>query len=133
MTWRSLLPQIIQSGQYRRQSDLVRALADRGYEVNQGTVSRELTARGITKQEGVYRLPEEGVPGAPVYGLQVTANGCLAVLHTEPAHASVLGQFVDGARLEGVLGTIAGDDTVFVALADGRAEAALRELLGLRR
>ena len=60
-----------------------------------------------------------------------TANGCLVVLHTDLAFASIVAQMIDGAAIDGVLGTIAGDDTVFVATDGPAAHAALLEVLGL--
>ena len=135
MSWKGLLPQLVQVGEYRRQSDLVQALAARGFAVNQGTVSRELTALGIRKQGGIYCLPVEGVSGlaAPIHNIRVTANGCMAVILTDPAYASVVAQHIDEAAVPGVLGTIAGDDTVFACLFDQKAEEPLRALLGRRR
>ncbi len=61
----------------------------------------------------------------------LTAGGCLAVLQTQPAFASVLAQRIDRGGLDGVLGTIAGDDTVFVALRGPDVESGLRRLLDL--
>ena len=61
----------------------------------------------------------------------MTAGGCLVVLHTDAAFASVLAQRIDHAMPSGVLGTIAGDDTVFVATTGPEALPALRTLIGL--
>ncbi len=112
--WRDQLRDLVANGRYPTQRDLVLALGDLGYEVNQGTVSRELHRLGAIKRAGAYALPE-GALGVPVHGLRTTAGGCLVVLKTDPAFAAVLGQSIDDARIDGVLGTIAGDDTVFVA------------------
>ena len=55
--WRSVLQNLIQSGSFRTQRELVRAIQARtGTQVNQATVSRELTALGARKVDGVYRL-----------------------------------------------------------------------------
>jgi transcriptional regulator of arginine metabolism len=119
--WRDHLRELVASGRFQTQQELVSALAARGVVVNQGTVSRELHRLGAIKRGGFYAMPDElpAVP-VPVHALHVTAGGCLLVLKTDPAFASVLGQSIDDAKFAGVLGTIAGDDTVFVATSGPR-------------
>lgn len=131
MSWRARIRELLVSGSFRTQGELVDALAREGFEVNQGTVSRELQALGATKLDGVYRLPPPPDLPAPVHRVTLTADDCLAVVHTDAAFASVLGQFLDDAAIDGVLGTIAGDDTVFVALTGPSAANRLCRSLGL--
>lgn len=127
--WRTLLPDLILAGSFKTQSELVNALGRHGHEVTQATVSRELKTLGVQKIDGVYALASIEEIGAPVLSATVAAGAALVVLKTEPAHASVLAQFVDHLALDGVLGTIAGDDTVFVALTGPSAgERVVREL-----
>jgi transcriptional regulator of arginine metabolism len=133
MLWRMLIPELLTTGSYRTQSDLVRALETAGHAVNQATVSRELNALGVTKVEGVYRLPAPAHLGAPIHSFRSTANDCLCVVRTDPAFAQLVGQAIDDAGVDGVLGTVAGDDTVFVATDGAAAVQALKRLLGLRR
>ena len=128
MTWNDHLLELVQTGQYRKQSELVAALAAKGFVVHQGSVSRELRRLGVTKTRGLYVLPESS-SGAPLHAFRVTGGGCLVVLRTEAAFASVLAQAVDGSGLPGVLGTIAGDDTVFVATASMDGTRALARFL----
>jgi transcriptional regulator of arginine metabolism len=113
-TWKDHLRDLVAARQFTTQHALVIELEARGYVVHQGSVSRELQRLGAVKRQGVYALPDETL-AAPVRAVFVTASGCLVVLKTEPAFASVLGQAVDDAGIPGVIGTIAGDDTVFVA------------------
>jgi transcriptional regulator of arginine metabolism len=61
----------------------------------------------------------------------VAYGGGLAVLTTEPAFAAVVANAIDQSHVPGVLGTIAGDDTVMVALGTTTAVRALRQLVGL--
>jgi transcriptional regulator of arginine metabolism len=131
--WRKKLLRLINSGQYSTQSQLVAALDDAGHAVNQSSVSRELQAQHVDKVAGRYVLPmEAGLPDAiDVFEVQVTA-GPLVVLRTIPAGAPMLAQVVDQARIPGVLGTLAGDDTVFVACASGIDLAPLSRFLGQR-
>lgn len=129
--WRALLPDLILSGSYRTQGELVRALGDQGHDVTQATVSRELKALGVQKVDGVYVMAPNEDLGVPLLSAQMAPHATLCVLKTVPAHASVLAQHVDGLGVSGVLGTIAGDDTVFVALSN--AAAGERLMRALRR
>jgi transcriptional regulator of arginine metabolism len=61
----------------------------------------------------------------------IVEAGNLVVLKTPPGSANLVANAIDAARLEGVAGTIAGDDTIFVALVDGTMPGAFAE--GLRR
>lgn len=115
---------------FRTQADLVAALAEAGHQVDQAAISRELRALGATKVDGAYQLVVD--PDVPVRSVALTAGGCLVVLHTPPAWANVMAQRIDEAPLDGVLGTIAGDDTVFVATSGPRASEALTSWLGLQ-
>ena len=128
MTWKDHLLELVTSGAYRTQGELVSALDDKGFTVHQGSVSRELRSLGVTKVRGVYVVPDSTL-GAPVHDAQATAGGSLVVLRTDPAFAPVLGQAIDDAGLAGILGTIAGDDTVFVATTGADGALALAGLL----
>ena len=129
MSWRDLLSQLHDDGAFRTQGALVAALAERGYSVTQATVSRELTAMDARKVMGAYRhAPPPDLP-ARVIDVALAYGGGVAVVKTDTAHASVLSQTIDGATLKGVLGTIAGDDTVLVVLAGPEGWVTLRRLL----
>ncbi len=128
MTWKDHLLELVQSGAFRTQGELVDALSDRGFTVHQGSVSRELRTLGVTKVRGLYVVPDSSL-GAPVHDVRVTAGGCLVVLRTDPAFAPILGQAIDDSDVNGIFGTIAGDDTVFVATSGPDATAALAALL----
>ena len=132
MNWRDLLPELLTAGEHRTQADLVAALAAEGHEVNQASVSRELATLGVRKVGGVYRLPPSPHAGAPIHAFSTTSGGCLAIVRTEPAFAMVVAQAIDAASLAGVLGTVAGDDTLFVATEGARASARVAEFLGVR-
>jgi len=128
MSWKDHLLELVQTGTFRTQGELVSALSERGFTVHQGSISRELRSLGVTKVRGIYVVPDASL-GAPVHDVRVTAGGCLVVLRSEPAFAPVLGQAIDDADISGILGTIAGDDTVFVATSGPEATAALAALL----
>ncbi|MBY0441451.1 MAG: arginine repressor [Mycobacteriaceae bacterium] len=117
----------------RSQSELATLLADEGVEVTQATLSRDLEELGAVKLRGadggvgVYVVPEDGSPVRGVTGgtgrlsrllsellVGSDASGNLAVLRTPPGGAHYLASAIDRAALPDVVGTIAGDDTIFV-------------------
>ncbi len=131
MTWRATLPDLLTAGTFRTQAEIVDALERRGAVIDQSAVSRELRRLGVKKVAGCYRMPGQPSLGAPIHSLRVAYGGGLAVLTTEPAFAAVVANAIDHSDIPGVLGTIAGDDTVMVALGTTTAVRALRQLVGL--
>ena len=130
--WQQELVQVVAEGRHSTQAQLVGALSRLGYEVNQSSISRELKTRGIHKVGGRYVLPiAAGLPeSVELLEARTTSVGPLVVLRTHPAGASLLAQAVDFARIPGVIGTIAGDDTVFVACSGHATLTALGGFLG---
>ncbi len=124
----------------RNQAELQDLLARRGFEVNQATLSRDLRHLGILKSGAGYELP--GAPqaaaspaqslwhGVQAWLLRATAAQNQCVVHTPPSGAQPLGRVIDEAELPGVVGTIAGDDTVLVICRDARAARALARQFG---
>jgi len=115
------------------QAQLVGLLAEEGVEATQTTVSRDLEEIGAIKVrvpggETVYALPELPVRQvAPedhlrrVLGewvVEVAHSANLVVLRTPPGCAHVVGSALDRSGFEGVIGTVAGDDTVLVIAAE---------------
>lgn len=97
------------------QDALLKLLQRQGFEVTQSTLSRHLKKLHVQKQEGVYRKVEPPRPALPGFTLtQAPPN--LLVLRTEPGFASALAVKLDGAAIPGLAGTIAGDDTIFIAV-----------------
>lgn len=143
---REAIRRLIRGRKVATQEDLRSLLADQGFDVTQGTLSRDLARLGARRApavEGgtVYELPADGPPPPPgllealdplVRG--VRDNGALVVVHTTPGAAQAVALALDQARLPEVLGTIAGDDTVFVAPVQAASASRLtRVLQGLLR
>ncbi|WP_205877966.1 arginine repressor [Mycobacterium camsae] len=124
---------ILSTAEVRSQSELAARLAAEGIEVTQATLSRDLEELGAIKLRGadggvgVYVVPEDGSPVRGVAGgtgrltrllgellVSTDASANLAVLRTPPGGAHYLASAIDRAALPYVVGTIAGDDTVFV-------------------
>jgi len=128
-----LIAELIRSGQVTSQEDVTSRLSEQGFPVTQATVSRDLEQLGAVKAKrgGVscYSLPDQlGAGDWPTDRLRrvlvewvqsVDAAGQLVVLKTPPGSAHLVALAIDQARLPAVLGSVAGDDTIFVAVRDG--------------
>jgi len=120
------------------QEELLSALRRQGFRATQATLSRDLTklgARRVSRPDGSwYEVdgPTEAQRSAALRGLVVglETNASLAVIRTAVGAASAVARSIDDARLEEVLGTIAGDDTIFVAPAAGVTPRKLAARLG---
>ncbi len=144
-----LVAKLLASHAVASQEQLVELLAAEGVAATQATVSRDLDDLGAIKvrsleNESVYAIPElpkdQRAPDdhlRRVFGdwvVEVEASANLVVLRTPPGSAHVVGSALDRARLAGVLGTVAGDDTLIVVAAEragGKVAAHLRDLAGL--
>ena len=111
-----------------RQGELLERLRARGFMVTQSIVSRDLRDLEVVKDNGNYRLPDAGAAppaagptGAALIKGMTTAGPNLCVVHTAIGGASRVGLEVDRAAWPEVVGTVAGDDTLFVAT-PGRRE-----------
>ena len=118
------------------QSELVEALRDRGIEVTQSTVSRDIKRLGLVKvptPEGGYRYapPEimrETSPAAEEdlreafeeFVTGVGTGSAIVSISTPPGSANPVAVAIDDADLSGVVATLAGDDTVFVLVEEER-------------
>src|SRR5512140_1805453 len=122
---RDAVARIIRSRRVGTQEELLAALEEAGEHATQATLSRDLArlgARRISRPEGAfYELGPEGDPLALLRGqiLAVLANASLVVIRTVPGSANAIARAIDLAQVPEVLGTIAGDDTIFVAPAAG--------------
>jgi len=111
------------------QEELLQELADLGVHTTQPVLSRELRAMNVAKRGGVYCLDEEVTPLEKLRFLlrgTASAGPNLLVVRCEPGAASAIARALESEHLEGVLGTVAGDDTVFAATAGAEQSKALR-------
>ncbi len=130
---REAVARILRGSRIATQEQLLEALRREGFRATQATLSRDLarlSARRATGPGGSWYEIDEAPPAratAAVSGLvsDVATNGSLVVIRTLPGSASAVARAIDLAHLPGVLGTIAGDDTVFVAPARGRGAGQL--------
>lgn len=108
--------QLIQRQDIGDQGTLLQQLAEQGHELTQSTLSRRLKKLHVVKQEGSYRqVDPTRAPLPPCTVKDAPPN--MLVLRTTPGFAQAIAVFLDQCHLEGLAGTIAGDDTIFIALA----------------
>ena len=120
------------------QEDLRRKLGRRGIRVTQATVSRDIEELGLVKTREGYRLPDAPEPAPPQPTLSVVLKefvrevgqaANLVIVKTHPGNAHTVGVVLDAERWPEVAGTVAGDDTIFVATARARDAARVRKKL----
>lgn len=135
----STITTLLEEGPIPSQRELAERLAERGIEVNQATLSRDVRELGVVKGPEGYRLAGEPAahdddPAALgraarewLTSAAVAANQ--VVLRTPPSGAQPLALAIDRSRIEGVLGTVAGDDTVLVVTAGASQARAFADRL----
>lgn len=148
---RRLIRKLLGDGQITSQAQLVELLEEEGFPVTQATVSRDLDSLGAIKIRDDHGSVHYSLtPGAEqlteaeirlrhavndfVEEMAVSEN--LVVLHTPPGAAHLVAGAIDRAGVEGVLGTIAGDDTLMIVAAaevGGETIAAKIEEMGARK
>jgi transcriptional regulator of arginine metabolism len=140
---REAVARLLRTRRIATQEALLAALRREGVRATQATLSRDLArlgARRVSGPEGArYEVDGAATPGALAalrgLALAVEANATLVVVRTAVGAAPAVARAVDDARLPEVLGTIAGDDTIFVAPAGAlpprRLAARLGAVLGL--
>lgn len=131
--------ELIETRALHTQQDLADALSREGWEVTQSSVSRDIQALGLVKVGGAYRRPPPSGTGSEDPDERRVAEGVLTVepagptlvvLHTPPGEANRVGAALDRMAWPGVVGTLAGDDTIFVAVRDVTARRGLVRALG---
>lgn len=135
------LLQLVESRPLRTQDELAGALRAAGFTVTQSSVSRDIAALGLVKVGGAYARP--AAPPPPQDDLNerhiresllavAPAGDALVVLRTPPGEATRVALAIDRLAWDELVGTIAGDDTIFAAARDtaarDRAAARLRRL-----
>lgn len=120
----SVIENIMRTEVIRSQDDLQKSLTDRGFDVTQATLSRDIRQLKIIKthdQTGhhIYILPEMNLkeprlPTPPFDQSSVEFSGNLAVIKTRPGYAMGIASDIDKHAPNEILGTIAGDDTILV-------------------
>ena len=128
-----LIREFVRSGRVKTQSELVELLSKRGLNVTQATISRDITEMGLQKDRsgGYYVLPEDVFVRRMVRELvsEVSAAQNLVVVKSSSGAAQGVAAALDGADLDGIVGSIAGDDTILLITPDLTAATVLAETI----
>jgi transcriptional regulator of arginine metabolism len=134
--------ELISTRAVRTQEELADMLAADGWEVTQSSVSRDIGALGLVKVDGAYRRSPPSLRAAADPDQQRIAEGVLSwdtagetliVVHTAPGEANRVAVAMDRLAWAEVVGTIAGDDTIFIAVKDlGAQRRVTRTIRSLR-
>ncbi len=121
---------LIGENRISRQDRLAELLEKKGFSVTQSSVSRDLVELGVVKLGGYYSLPQKS-KNEMVFGLTSLeiAGDNLIVAKCESGLASACAVRIDSESYDEVVGTIAGDDTIFIAVRDGKGQkSALKKI-----
>jgi transcriptional regulator of arginine metabolism len=108
---------IVRRQQIRTQRGLADQLKQRGFECTQATVSRDIGEIGLLKSaQGFYALPEDMVLERVIGDMAETFEdaGNLLVIKTRSGGAPILAEAIDNTEIEGLVGSVAGDNTILV-------------------
>jgi transcriptional regulator of arginine metabolism len=111
------------------QHELAEALAGLGFQATQATISRDIQELGLVRTGAGYRQGPPPAALAPELVLSVRQVEFLLVIRTPPGTANVVARAIDESDLEGVAGTVAGDDTLLVVLEGREAAEPVRRFL----
>ena len=135
--------EIIRSGEIASQEELMLGLKSRNIDVSQSTLSRDIQELRVAKTGGVYTVGDSESASTTSdesfrriireFLVDVAVASNIVVVKTGPGHASTVSQALDEARWPEAIGTIAGENTIFIAARserDGKKlERRIRELL----
>jgi transcriptional regulator of arginine metabolism len=128
------LSEIIRSKRIGSQLQIQQVLKRFGIHATQASISRDFAELGIVKIKGIYQLPAivtRKVPMGEIMEID-TAGDNLIVVKTPPGQASMTALAVDGLKIPGIVGTVAGDDTFFVATkSHAEQRAVIKQILQL--
>jgi len=134
---RAAILRIIRESTVHNQDELVKVLRKQGIDATQSSVSRDLRELGVAKAGDRYIVPpaDDALPpnhfaAVGNFVLEIrTAGDALTVIKTTTGTAQSVAVAIDKSSWPEVVGTISGDDAIFIATEDGRAQRKLRERL----
>lgn len=126
--------ELISTRPIHTQEELAEVLSSEGWSVTQSSVSRDIAALRLVKADGAYQRPARKEPETRHPDERRIADGVLTVepagdalviLHTPPGEANRVAVAIDRLAWGDVVGTLAGDDTIFLAVRNGKAQQRL--------
>ena len=136
------LLEVVHATPVATQGDLKRRLKGAGFAVDQATLSRDIKELGLLKiQTGTgyrYATVDEATPVIPARSTamvgrfvnRIDQSGQLVVLKTDPGNAPAVAEALDHLGWDGVIGTVAGDNTVFIACKEGASARKIASRIG---
>ncbi|MDR1090049.1 MAG: arginine repressor [Prevotella sp.] len=120
-----IIKEILQSDEVASQEMLLKILADRGFDLTQATLSRDIKELKIIKVptikgnyayqlSGVTQNIQEDIPVSSFGFVSIEFSGQLAVVKTRPGYAMAIAGEIDSRAAHSILGTVAGDDTILL-------------------
>ena len=122
--------ELISQYEIQTQEELIRRLEERGFAATQATVSRDIRELKLMKGPGEggvhkYTLPTVQKAAAPRFGsslhesiVHIDSAENLIVVKTYPGMAQAIAAILDSAHIKGIMGSVAGDDTIIAAVRD---------------
>ena len=140
------LKMLISSNELGSQEEVLQALKREGFKITQATLSRDLKQLKVAKAASmngkyVYVLPNETMykrVNKPLSAIEMTRtpgfisinySGNIGVIKTRPGYASSIAYNIDNSSIPEILGTIAGDDTIFIVMKEGSHQDTLTDTL----
>ena len=130
------LKMLISSMELGSQEEVLRALEKEGFKLTQATLSRDMKQLKVAKAatmsgKYVYVLPNDTMEMLRTPGfISIHFSGNMGVIKTRPGYASSIAYNIDNSAIPQILGTIAGDDTIFIVIKEGASEAEVIEGIG---
>jgi len=128
-----MIREFVRTNRIKTQGELVELLTARGFEVTQATISRDITEMGLKKKQGggYYVLPEDIFVRRMVKDLayEIIPAQNLVVVKTLSGAAQGVAAALDGANLESIIGSVAGDDTIMLIAADNEQAKLLAQAI----
>jgi len=113
---------LIQAKSFATQAELRDSLERVGVPATQSSLSRDLEELGVVKHRGHYAIPKaNGAAARGLLSLDLSGDN-LVVAKTEPGLASAVAVEIDRADIAEIVGTLAGEDTIFIAVRDQKAQ-----------
>ena len=137
-----IIREVVKAGHIASQEELASVLAERGVDVAQATLSRDIKELRMSKlhdengyyyslpRQEAYTDPAAAAGNAPDSILSIEFSGPFAVIKTLPGHADMVALVIDNNQVAASAGTIAGDDTIFIVLREGFVREDLLHSLG---
>lgn len=132
---RAAIRRLVLEGSLASQAELRVKLKGQGFRASQPVLSRDLRLLRVAKEAGIYQIrePERVTPLSALKSLLRSVDGAreYLLLRCEPGAASAIARALEAEEIQGVVGTVAGDDTVIVALASKAAQQRVKKRLAL--